>query len=314
MRIRMLIVTLMAGLLSSGPLFAQEKSDAQWKKELRERVMKRVQERLERENKRILEEVARILDEELGPESEGDEGAGEEEKSGAAPPREDGDRLKKAMKKFLDESLGEGGSGPAAKNAADDPEARAFLGVATTPVTAPMRKLLNLEEGQGVVVQEVVKDAPAARAGLESGDIILRIDGQQIGSPQELMMIIQSSRPGDKATLSVLRKKETREVEVTYARRPDEPGMAGGGGEEESLEGPEEEPAAAPPAAKSKGESGKTPKFEPPPPPAQKGGRDAAGATPRPDAQVPRKSAGRRGRRERDGGGEVQDERPSGPH
>lgn len=289
MRMRIVLLSLLAGMLTANPLFAQDKSDAEWKKDLRERVLKRVQERLDRENKRIIEEVTKILDEELGPDSDAGGPSGGEEKSGAAPSKEEGNRLKKAMKKFLDESVGEGKTPKApakpdpeeAKKGGDEDEggaaeegARAFLGVATAPVSAAMRKLLSLEEGKGVVVQEVVEDAPAAQAGLESGDIILKIDGQEVGSPQELAMLIQSSKPGEKATITLLRKKETKDVAVVYGKRPGGAGLreseGSGGGDEDADEDSGEEEGAAPPSPKPDA-SGKTPKFEEPPTPRKKG-------------------------------------------
>ena len=63
----------------------------------------------------------------------------------------------------------------------------------------------------------VEKDGPSAKAGIESGDIILKVDGREVRSSNELPRIITAIRPGTKITLTVWRKGAQKDIAVTVA-------------------------------------------------------------------------------------------------
>jgi serine protease Do len=79
--------------------------------------------------------------------------------------------------------------------------------------------LISTEGGQAAVFA----GSPAEEAGLQEGDIIVAIDGEQIGPGVDLSMLIVPHSPGDTITLRVLRDSSTREVEVTLGELPDQP-------------------------------------------------------------------------------------------
>jgi len=111
----------------------------------------------------------------------------------------------------------------------------AYIGISGGSVTPQMAKALNLAVSEGVLVQNVQKDGPADKAGLEAGstpatvegaevslggDIITEIDGKKITGMEELIEVINSAEPGDKVELTVVRDGDTKKIGVTLGKRP----------------------------------------------------------------------------------------------
>ncbi len=88
------------------------------------------------------------------------------------------------------------------------------LGVMIQEVNQPLADSFGLKKPMGALVGQVEKDGPAAKAGMESGDIILSINGHEIESSGELRVIVANVRPGETAKLQVWRKGSTKNVEV----------------------------------------------------------------------------------------------------
>lgn len=91
---------------------------------------------------------------------------------------------------------------------------RAQLGVMIQPLTHELAGQFGLEPGDGVLVAEISADTPAAKAGLEPGDVIVEYDGHAVASPRELQSVVERSEIGQKHEVVVLRdgKRETLEV------------------------------------------------------------------------------------------------------
>ena len=97
---------------------------------------------------------------------------------------------------------------------------RGFLGVQIRNLDAEFAQSLGIDKPQGVYVAGVVDGSGADDAGIESGDIILAIDGKPINSPSELTGIIGQYRPGDKVTVDITSKTDGDEtVQVTLKKR-----------------------------------------------------------------------------------------------
>jgi S1-C subfamily serine protease len=111
----------------------------------------------------------------------------------------------------------------------------AFLGISGGTVTPELAKALNLPVEQGVIVQRVVKNGPADKAGVEAGDTSATINGQEVrlggdiiteanGKPvksmEELVEVIQDSKPGDKLELKILRGGDEKTADVTLGTQP----------------------------------------------------------------------------------------------
>jgi S1-C subfamily serine protease len=95
---------------------------------------------------------------------------------------------------------------------------RGYLGIAGQPVRLPESQRTG-EAEEGLIVVAVTPDAPAARAGILIGDVILAVDGQTIGSPEELLDWLTGSRIGKAATVRLLRGGKPAELSVTIGER-----------------------------------------------------------------------------------------------
>ncbi len=76
----------------------------------------------------------------------------------------------------------------------------------------------NIETGKPYVT-EVMEESPAMTAGIESGDIILEIDNQDMNSLQEVIEYVQSKSPGDKIELKVLRNGKKKNLKATLGEK-----------------------------------------------------------------------------------------------
>jgi membrane-associated protease RseP (regulator of RpoE activity) len=95
-----------------------------------------------------------------------------------------------------------------------------YLGVYTEPVTRENMSRFNLSgEPRGVAVERVAENSPAAKAGLQKDDVILRFDGEQVSSTQKLSRLINEAAPEHTARLTVSRGGSERELSVTLGRR-----------------------------------------------------------------------------------------------
>ncbi len=92
---------------------------------------------------------------------------------------------------------------------------RGQIGIGIQDITPDLRQAFNLENGQtGVLITHVSPDSSAAEAGLMSGDIILKVDGQTTRSTGLLRSQIGIKSIGDKTRLSILRDGEKRNIRV----------------------------------------------------------------------------------------------------
>jgi putative serine protease PepD len=87
---------------------------------------------------------------------------------------------------------------------------RAYLGVSTG------------EGSGGAVVQEVTPGAPAASAGLQAGDVIVAIGGEQVDGPDDVAAAIQDRSPGDSIPVEVQRDGQSQTLDVVLAERPEQ--------------------------------------------------------------------------------------------
>lgn len=94
-----------------------------------------------------------------------------------------------------------------------------FLGVVTTQVSPEISTHLAVEPNTGLIADYIDKDSPAAKAGLEKGDILAKLDDQILILPQQLRVLVANKKEGDAVKLSILRKGKTEEISVTLAKK-----------------------------------------------------------------------------------------------
>jgi serine protease Do len=94
---------------------------------------------------------------------------------------------------------------------------RGKIGVQIQEVSKETADAFGLSKATGALVNSVEKGGPAEKAGVESGDIILKADGKTVNSSSELPRIITQVKPGSKISLQVWRKGATKDLAVTVA-------------------------------------------------------------------------------------------------
>jgi len=92
---------------------------------------------------------------------------------------------------------------------------RTWLGIATAPIDQALREHLELPEGFGVQVMEIVPDSLAVAAGLKSNDIITHLENQHLISPEHLSLLVRTKSSGDKTSLTIIRKGKEEVIELT---------------------------------------------------------------------------------------------------
>ena len=101
---------------------------------------------------------------------------------------------------------------------------RGRIGVSIAQVTKEVAEAIGLGAPRGAVVQGVEAGLPADKAGVEPGDIILKVDGKAVDKSSDLPRLIGGSKPGAKSQLQLFRRGQTKEVAVTVAEfEPDKP-------------------------------------------------------------------------------------------
>ena len=100
---------------------------------------------------------------------------------------------------------------------------RGYLGVETQPVTASVAPGLGLKAGtRGALVAAVAPDSPAARGGLQPGDVVQAVDGRSVASPHELAVLVAGVAPGRTAEVAVLRDGQPTTVKVAVSAMPED--------------------------------------------------------------------------------------------
>jgi len=96
---------------------------------------------------------------------------------------------------------------------------RGFIGISYLPLTPRQAISLGLPATAGITIDSVVAGSPAAQAALRPGDIITKVNDQQIDQQHPLTSIMAKTRPGDRARLTVIRGGQTQVIEVTLGRQ-----------------------------------------------------------------------------------------------
>jgi len=97
---------------------------------------------------------------------------------------------------------------------------RGYMGVFLTDVTPALQRSLSLSTSRGALVQDVTNGSPADRAGLHTYDVILEVEGRDVGTNEELIREISARRPGTTARLGILRDARHMTLHVKLAERP----------------------------------------------------------------------------------------------
>jgi serine protease Do len=98
---------------------------------------------------------------------------------------------------------------------------RGWLGVGIQPLTPELARKFGVREGEGVLVNEVFEKDPAASAGIRPGDIITKIDGNPVDTPNRLSRLVAGLLPGATAKVEVVRDQARLTLDVGLTERRD---------------------------------------------------------------------------------------------
>jgi serine protease Do len=97
---------------------------------------------------------------------------------------------------------------------------RGYIGVEAQQLSESMAKALRLPQSGGALIAGVSPDSPAARAGLQPGDVITAVNGQKVENSHELALKIAAVKPGDQAKLDIVRDGKSQALSATVGDQP----------------------------------------------------------------------------------------------
>jgi serine protease Do len=99
---------------------------------------------------------------------------------------------------------------------------RGFLGVRIQEVTPELAKEFNLPAQTGALIGDVTPNSPAARAGLQAGDVITEFNGRKVTDSRNLRLMVAQTAPTTQVSLKLLREGKERALSATLAELPTE--------------------------------------------------------------------------------------------
>ena len=103
---------------------------------------------------------------------------------------------------------------------------RGYLGVQIAPMTEDLADSLGIAHKRGEIVQSVVDGGGASKAGLEPGDIVLKVNGKDVTPEQTLSFIVANTPPGTRIPIELLRDGKRMTLTATVGKRPTEEELA----------------------------------------------------------------------------------------
>ena len=100
---------------------------------------------------------------------------------------------------------------------------RGVIGVQVQTITPILAAGLGLPRDWGVILSDVTPDGPAHRAGLETGDIVVHLDGKAMENGRQFNVNLYGRPSGQKVCIEVLRQDETKTFTIDVLERPDDP-------------------------------------------------------------------------------------------
>ena len=103
---------------------------------------------------------------------------------------------------------------------------RGYLGVGLQPLDENIAESLGLPKDRGEIVRSVQPGTPAAKAGLQQGDVIVRVNGRDVNPDQTVSYLVANASVGTRIPLEVIRNGRRQTINVTVSQRPTEEELA----------------------------------------------------------------------------------------
>jgi len=89
-----------------------------------------------------------------------------------------------------------------------------YLGVYTQTIDKDLQDAFDLDSDDGVVIKDVIPDSPAEEAGIEEGDVVLKFDGRNVRSSNQLYRLVRANDPDDEVEIVIMRDGKTKDLKV----------------------------------------------------------------------------------------------------
>jgi len=99
---------------------------------------------------------------------------------------------------------------------------RGWLGIEVQDITPELAESFHLKDTQGVIIAGILRNGPAAVAGLHPGDIIMKINSQAIENSKQVMNTIAGIKPDAAIKLEIIRQGKTMDIEGKVGQRPEQ--------------------------------------------------------------------------------------------
>ena len=99
---------------------------------------------------------------------------------------------------------------------------RGYMGIRPQPVTEAIRKAMGLADTKGVLVSEVVEDAPAAKAGIKAGDVITALNGTRTEGVEQFRQQVAEFAPGAEVSVAIVRDGDRMTKQVRLVEFPED--------------------------------------------------------------------------------------------
>jgi hypothetical protein len=103
---------------------------------------------------------------------------------------------------------------------------RGYLGVRIQPINDDLAASLGLPKNRGEFIQSVEPGAGAAKAGIQAGDVVTRVDGKEVKPDQTLSFIVANTPPGKTVAIDLVRNGKPMTVNAVVGKRPSEEDLA----------------------------------------------------------------------------------------
>ncbi len=103
---------------------------------------------------------------------------------------------------------------------------RGYLGVQIQPVNEDLADSLGIAHNRGEFIQSVQPSQPAAAAGMQSGDVVLKVDGKDVSPDQTLSFIVANTPPGKRIPIELIRDGKRMTLSANVGKRPSEDELA----------------------------------------------------------------------------------------
>lgn len=95
---------------------------------------------------------------------------------------------------------------------------RGYMGVHIQPLSSELAEEFGIPDGRGALINDVVPDSPADKAGIQRGDVVVRVGDRRVDSHTSLRLLISQLRPGASPAIELIRDGESISVEVELTR------------------------------------------------------------------------------------------------